>query len=98
MIDLEPMWLALANYQLYADADGHGESWRKMCEQRTEETAENASVKAFAMEPLRWAVFGAATNAARATRAETTKIATFLVEKVIRLIERAIKERGDVPS
>ena len=39
MIDLEPMWLALAKYQPYADADGHGESWRKMCERRLEDDA-----------------------------------------------------------
>ena len=39
MIDLEPMWLALAKYQLYADADGHGESWRRMCERRLEDDA-----------------------------------------------------------
>jgi len=36
MIDLEPMWLALAKYQPYADADGHGKSWRVMCEKRTD--------------------------------------------------------------
>jgi hypothetical protein len=29
------MWAALAEHQEQADKDGHGESWRKMCEQRT---------------------------------------------------------------
>jgi hypothetical protein len=98
MIDLEPMWLALAKYQPYADADGHGELWRRMCQQRTEETAVDACDGAWATEPFFWAVVGAATNAARATRAETMEIATFLIEKVIRSIERAIKEREHVPS
>ena len=36
---LAEMWAALAEYQPQADANGHGESWRKMCEERTEEAA-----------------------------------------------------------
>jgi hypothetical protein len=39
MTDLNAMWTALAAYQTYADQDGHGESWRKMCEERTREAA-----------------------------------------------------------
>ena len=42
MIDLEPMWLALAKYQPYADAGGHGDTWRKMCKQRTKRAAKAA--------------------------------------------------------
>jgi hypothetical protein len=30
---LAEMWAALAEYQPQADADGHGESWAKMCEE-----------------------------------------------------------------
>jgi hypothetical protein len=45
-IDLEPMWLALAEYQFYADADGHGESWRRMCEQRTQKAIKAAQAQA----------------------------------------------------
>jgi hypothetical protein len=33
------MWDTLAKYQPYADADGHGETWRVMCEERTEDAA-----------------------------------------------------------
>jgi hypothetical protein len=37
--DLSAMWAALEKYQPYADADGHGETWRRMCSERTEEAA-----------------------------------------------------------
>jgi len=30
MTDLNKMWDALSRYQQFADADGHGESWRKL--------------------------------------------------------------------
>lgn len=46
MTDLTPMWETLAKYQPYADADGHGESWRKMCEQRTREAVAEAEAAA----------------------------------------------------
>jgi hypothetical protein len=36
---LAEMWAALAEYQEQADRDGHGDTWRAMCEQRTEEAA-----------------------------------------------------------
>ena len=39
---LAEMWAALAEYQEQADKDGHGESWAKMCSERTEEAAERA--------------------------------------------------------
>jgi hypothetical protein len=32
---LAEMWRELAEYQTQADADGHGESWRIMCSERT---------------------------------------------------------------
>jgi hypothetical protein len=43
---LAEMWAALAEYQSQADADGHGESWRRMCEERTPETARAAGAAA----------------------------------------------------
>ena len=49
MTDLNPMWDALARYQPYADKDGHGESWRKMCSERTEAAADVAWVGAVAV-------------------------------------------------
>ena len=39
---LAEMWAALAQYQPIADRDGHGESWARMCEQRTVEAAQAA--------------------------------------------------------
>jgi septal ring factor EnvC (AmiA/AmiB activator) len=32
---LEEMWRELAEYQPMADRDGHGESWSRMCRERT---------------------------------------------------------------
>jgi hypothetical protein len=40
---LAEMWAALAEYQPQADKDGHGESWRTMCEERTVNAALDAS-------------------------------------------------------
>ena len=40
---LAEMWVALAEYQPQADKDGHGESWRRMCEERTQAAACNAA-------------------------------------------------------
>ncbi len=65
---LAEMWRELSEYQPQADADGYGESWRRMCEDRTEEAAERAQeilevwISAAAHEPwlaamsARWAV------------------------------------------
>jgi hypothetical protein len=39
---LAEMWRELSEYQPQADADGHGESWARMCEERTEDAAERA--------------------------------------------------------
>ena len=36
---LAEMWRELAEYQEQADRDGHGESWRIMCEKRTANAA-----------------------------------------------------------
>ena len=78
MTDLNPMWDALARYQPYADADGHGDSWRVMCEERTEAAAWAAAWEAAAWE---------AATAAWAAAAYWSGIA-------IERIEVAIKERN----
>jgi len=39
---LDEMWAALEAYQSQADEDGHGDSWRVMCRDRTEEAARAA--------------------------------------------------------
>jgi hypothetical protein len=43
---LAEMWAALAEYQPQADRDGHGESWAKMCAERTVEAAGHAAQNA----------------------------------------------------
>jgi hypothetical protein len=55
---LAEMWRELAEYQPFADRDGHGESWRRMCEERTNEAA-------WAAEESAWDVEKSASWAAR---------------------------------
>jgi len=43
---LAEMWAALAEYQPQADRDGHGESWRRMCSERTGDAAWEAKLEA----------------------------------------------------
>jgi hypothetical protein len=43
---LAEMWRELAEYQPQADADGHGESWAKMCSERTGDWAWAAKIEA----------------------------------------------------
>jgi hypothetical protein len=40
---LAEMWRELSEYQPQADRDGHGESWARMCEERTHAAACNAA-------------------------------------------------------
>jgi hypothetical protein len=40
---LAEMWRELEAYQEQANRDGHGESWRRMCEERTQAAACNAA-------------------------------------------------------
>ena len=42
MSDLNKMWAALEAYQPYADAAGHGRSWKRMTTERTEAAADAA--------------------------------------------------------
>ena len=42
-VSYDETWSALEKYQKYANADGHGESWSKMCELRTAESASFAA-------------------------------------------------------
>ena len=73
---LAEMWAALTEYQPQADRDGHGESWRVMCEQRTVEAASASSWAASdsAASAASWAA-SAAARAAAARAAATQSIA-----------------------
>lgn len=97
MNDLTQMWDALARYQTYADKDGHGETWRAMCEQRTEAAAKTATVTAWET----WKGWADVTEAAacaacsaNAAKAELAKDALYWSGRVIERIEQAIKERN----
>jgi cell division protein FtsB len=81
------MWDALEKYQPYADADGHGETWRVMCEERTEDAVGAA-----------WAEWTAAKAAYAASAAWAAAWAAYSSDRAIERIERAIKEREPVPS
>jgi chorismate mutase len=80
---LAEMWRELAEYQPQADRDGHGESWRIMCEERTEEAAGRAwwaSQRVFARDEARVA-------AARACAAASTHSATDAIAAIRRAKE-----------
>ena len=107
MTDLNAMWEALARYQPYADADGHGESWRVMCEQRTAYAAWAAEAAAYAAasrasRAAAWAAAdAAAADAAAAAKAEwaawaaeAAADAAYWSDLAIKHIEQAIKERA----
>jgi hypothetical protein len=68
---LAEMWRELSEYQPMADRDGHGESWRTMCRERTEESAWAAARAAsWDAEDASWAAADAARNAAWAAEAD----------------------------
>jgi len=85
---LAEMWSALEEYQPQANADGHGESWRVMCSERTEEAARAAVAAAWAASraalraalasaslSLSWASAAWASAAAAAKAAEAAELA-----------------------
>ena len=50
MTKLNEMWAALAVYQPQADAAGHGETWARMCSEKTYAAAAYAADAAYAAE------------------------------------------------
>ena len=102
MTDLTPMWDALARYQPYADADGHGKTWAAMCSERTKQAAEAAMWSAETADvattyPSAWASVWAAASAAAsaasaAARAADVDVAYWSALAITR-IEKVIKER-----
>lgn len=98
--DLNAMWAALARYQPYADQDGHGDSWRRMCSERTID-AVDAAIWAVENERPDWKwPIRAAESAWHALHAKAfntpilTDIAQRLADNAIKRIEQAIKERA----
>jgi hypothetical protein len=93
-IDLDEMWLSLGKYQRFADADGHGGAWRRMCELRTQESASQAALQA----SQAWWRGSRKTPTLIAALAATwaAEYASGKSEMAMRLIEQAIKEREHV--
>jgi hypothetical protein len=86
---LAEMWAALEEYQPMADRDGHGESWAKMCRQRTEGAAlaaASASAAASAADAA-WAAAWAASRAAPRTAAWAAARAADSVDAIRRAKE-----------
>jgi hypothetical protein len=94
-IDLDKMWLSLGNYQRFADADGHGGAWRRMCELRTQESALQAARRA----SQSWQGSKKTPTLIAASAATwAAEYASGISETAMRLIEQAIEEREHVPS
>jgi hypothetical protein len=72
---LAEMWRELAEYQEQANTNGHGESWRIMCEERTKDSARDAArdvagaAAGAAASEAAWAASAAASVAQDAQRA-----------------------------
>jgi hypothetical protein len=49
---LAEMWRELEAYQEQADKDGHGVTWRTMCQERTLDVAKAANSAAWRMKPF----------------------------------------------
>ena len=94
--DFDKMWLELGKYQRFADSDGHGGSWRQMCDLRTQESALHASLEA--SKSWLWISRKEPKLIAMAAATWAAAYASGLSEKAIQLIKQAIKEQGDVPS
>jgi hypothetical protein len=101
MTDLTAMWAALEKYQPFADADGHGETWRVMCSKRTTDASWAAAWvaearAAGAAKAAAWAAWEAAAYAAEAAAeayATAEARAAYWSDRSIEHIEKAIKER-----
>jgi len=84
---LAEMWREFAEYQPQADRDGHGESWAKMCSERTQAAACNA--RWAAARAASWDAWAAAWSVSYAVR-EAAQISTWAA---IDAISRAKGER-----
>jgi hypothetical protein len=94
--DLNKMWAELARYQPYANKDGHGESWRTMCSERTREATWAARAAAMAAWDAAWAARAAAwaASAYAASAGAGANAPVYWSALAIERIEAAIKERN----
>jgi hypothetical protein len=91
---LAEMWRELSEYQPQADRDGHGESWAKMCSERTEEAAWAAYMARQGSSHVRAAAYCVWQQAQRdATARRLSKDAVRLAADALAAIRRAKEER-----
>jgi hypothetical protein len=91
---LAEMWRELAEYQPQADRDGHGDSWRAMCEERTEEAAWAAYMARQGSSHVRAAAYCAWQQAQRdATARRLSKDAVKWAADALAAIRRAKEEQ-----
>jgi hypothetical protein len=83
---LDAMWAALAEYQPFADRDGHGDTWRAMCEERTSEFALSAWVDAESRSHAE----EAARSAARAIDADDAELRAARAANAKREVQNAV--------
>jgi hypothetical protein len=87
---LAEMWAALADYQPQADRDGHGESWRRMCHERTNASAwnaANAAAEAFAASAAGHAAFAVSRSQSNATKNSVDEAAQLAIAAIRRAKE-----------
>jgi hypothetical protein len=91
---LAEMWRELSEYQPMADADGHGESWARMCQARTEEAASEAYRARQASSHVAAAAYGAlwAEQRDAAVRRLSKEAVAWAADAVV-AIRRAKEER-----
>jgi hypothetical protein len=83
---LAEMWRELSEYQPQADRDGHGESWARMCRERTERAAYAAAwARGASPTPSEWSWASRAAQVA----AEAAVEAAIFAQRAIDAIRRA---------
>ena len=84
MTKLTEMWEALAAYQPHADAAGHGESWARMCTEKTIDDAYVAATAAYAADAAAAAAAAtAAYAAADAVAAGIAEVAAYAAAEAV---------------
>jgi hypothetical protein len=89
---LNEMWTALAAYQPKADADGHGESWKKMCSKKTGRTTHLADYDARFIQDANPAAADAAGYACAAGGASAANYCYVFAQQAIDFIKRTTGE------
>jgi hypothetical protein len=87
---LAEMWRELEAYRPMADRDGHGESWAKMCEDRTNASAwnaANAAAKPFAANAAGHAAFAVSRSQLKATKRLADEAAKLAIDAIRRAKE-----------